>query len=173
MAGCLLPGCSATASATAVRLACCCCLGESMLLLCRQYPRKGRRPCCPTPPHPTPPRPLQVISLICHLVERRGEKRPFLIAVPASVLPNWEQELAAWAPSLRVVAYKGSADARQDIFCKQVGSILKLCRAVVCLQGPWAGSSRQGTQNMMRILTQGSVPKHTCPLPQPLLCPLC
>ncbi len=64
---------------------------------------------------------MQVISLICYLRKARQEARPFLIAVPASVLPNWECEFQAWAPSLRLVSYKGNADARQEVFYKQVG----------------------------------------------------
>lgn len=50
--------------------------------------------------------PRQVIALACHLVcqaQAAGSRqpRPFLIAVPASVLPNWEAELGRWAPSLK------------------------------------------------------------------------
>lgn len=56
-------------------------------------------------PPPLLPPSLQVIALACHLA---GEApagtapRPFLIAVPASVLPNWEAELEHWAPGLKV-----------------------------------------------------------------------
>jgi len=38
---------------------------------------------------------------------------PHLLVVPLSVLPNWERELAVWAPYLRVESLKGSAAARQ------------------------------------------------------------
>lgn len=44
---------------------------------------------------------VQVISLMCHLVER-GQPGPFLIAAPASVLSNWAAECARWAPGLKV-----------------------------------------------------------------------
>ncbi|GBF90068.1 hypothetical protein Rsub_02776 [Raphidocelis subcapitata] len=50
---------------------------------------------------------VQVIALICHLAETHtgpGLPPPFLIAAPASVLPNWAAELARWAPGLRVIA---------------------------------------------------------------------
>lgn len=75
----------------------------------------------PSPLTPTKPtQSLQVISLVCHLVEQRQERRPFLIAAPASVLPSWERELRAWAPALKVVSYKGAAEERQEVFAKQV-----------------------------------------------------
>ena len=38
---------------------------------------------------------------------------PFLIVVPNSTVPNWRREIKQWAPSLRVVTYYGSAQARQ------------------------------------------------------------
>jgi chromodomain-helicase-DNA-binding protein 4 len=38
---------------------------------------------------------------------------PFLVVVPNSTCPNWRREIKQWAPSLRVVAYYGSAMARQ------------------------------------------------------------
>lgn len=46
----------------------------------------------------------QVIALVCHLAGELQERRPFLIAVPSSVLPNWEAELQRWAPGLKVSA---------------------------------------------------------------------
>ena len=45
---------------------------------------------------------------------------PFLVAAPASVLPNWEAEFARWAPSLRVVAYRGTAPEREAVFARQM-----------------------------------------------------
>ena len=77
---------------------------------------------------------MQVISLICYLLGVRQERRPFLIALPASVLPNWEKEFAAWAPGLRVVAYKGSADARQEVFYNEVGWVVT-CACTSVLRG--------------------------------------
>ncbi|KAI8474646.1 MAG: P-loop containing nucleoside triphosphate hydrolase protein [Monoraphidium minutum] len=62
---------------------------------------------------------VQVIAMICHLLEARGEGPPFLIAAPASVLPNWAAELARWAPRLRVVAYKGGAAEREATYNNQ------------------------------------------------------
>ncbi|PRW58677.1 chromatin structure-remodeling complex SYD-like isoform X1 [Chlorella sorokiniana] len=70
---------------------------------------------------------IQVIALACHLVceaQAAGgrQPRPFLIAVPASVLPNWEAELAHWAPSLKVVCYRGDVEAREEVWTRQLRS---------------------------------------------------
>lgn len=37
---------------------------------------------------------------------------PHLVVVPLSTLPNWERELAKWAPQAYVVVIKGNASAR-------------------------------------------------------------
>ena len=65
--------------------------------------------------------PWQVIAFLAHLAEARGERGPWLIVAPASLLPNWEAELAAWAPAIAVLAYKGSAQTREALFTSQVG----------------------------------------------------
>lgn len=64
---------------------------------------------------------IQVISYICYLLEKGGLSRPFLVAAPASVVPNWAREFAAWAPDVRVVMYRGNARKRADILGRQVG----------------------------------------------------
>lgn len=64
--------------------------------------------------------PWQAIAFLAYLAEARGEHGPWLIVAPASLLPNWEAELAAWAPALVVLAYKGSAQAREALFTSQV-----------------------------------------------------
>jgi SNF2 family DNA or RNA helicase len=64
---------------------------------------------------------VQVIALLCHLVQHEGLSRgPFLIVVPASVLPNWSSELARWAPSLRVATYAGPEPARAQVYATQL-----------------------------------------------------
>lgn len=66
--------------------------------------------------------------MMAHLVETGGGSSParaagpFLVVVPASLVPNWKAELAAWAPGLRAVVYRGTADEREHIFATQVGS---------------------------------------------------
>ena len=37
----------------------------------------------------------------------RRDKGPHLVICPASLLENWQRELARWCPSLSVVAYYG------------------------------------------------------------------
>jgi hypothetical protein len=70
---------------------------------------------------------IQVISMVCHSVEVQRCSSPFLIVCPASVLSNWATELRHWAPDLVVVQYRGSADAREEIYKKQVGCDLSNC----------------------------------------------
>ncbi|KAL4547969.1 hypothetical protein Ndes2526B_g07184 [Nannochloris sp. 'desiccata'] len=48
---------------------------------------------------------------------------PFLIAAPASVLPNWENEFKRWAPSIKVVSYRGPAAEREMKFQKEMKKI--------------------------------------------------
>jgi hypothetical protein len=45
---------------------------------------------------------VQIIALVAYLVESRGSQGPFLVAAPASVLPNWAAEFKRWAPDLKV-----------------------------------------------------------------------
>ncbi|KAI9671947.1 MAG: hypothetical protein M1817_002322 [Caeruleum heppii] len=55
---------------------------------------------------------IQIIGLLATLVQDH-KCWPFLIVVPNSTCPNWRREIKQWAPSLRVVAYYGSAEARR------------------------------------------------------------
>lgn len=63
---------------------------------------------------------LQVIALMMHLVEADAACLPFLIVVPASLVPNWQAELQRWAPGLKTVIYRGPAAEREDIYIRQV-----------------------------------------------------
>ncbi|MBL1260145.1 MAG: DEAD/DEAH box helicase [Thiotrichaceae bacterium] len=57
---------------------------------------------------------MQVISLL--LVEKRGlSKRPALLVLPASLLANWQAELARFAPSLRCLFLHGSQHSKQTM----------------------------------------------------------
>jgi len=62
----------------------------------------------------------QVIALVAYLVQERRKAGPFMVVVPSSLIANWEQEFHHWAPSLKLIAYKGSADARAALFAQQV-----------------------------------------------------
>lgn len=63
---------------------------------------------------------LQVIALMMHLVEADAACLPFLIVVPASLVPNWQAELQRWAPGLKTVIYRGPAAERENIYNRQV-----------------------------------------------------
>ncbi|CAI9637243.1 unnamed protein product [Alternaria burnsii] len=54
---------------------------------------------------------IQVIAFMATLIQEHN-CFPFLIVVPNSTCANWRREIKQWAPSLRVVAYFGSAKAR-------------------------------------------------------------
>jgi len=51
------------------------------------------------------------LALLKHL----GEEGPHLVIVPASVLSNWENEFARFAPDVNVMRYHGSAAERLDL----------------------------------------------------------
>ena len=57
---------------------------------------------------------IQIIGFLATL-KQRHKCWPFLIVVPNSTCPNWRREVKQWAPSLRVVAYYGSHEARKLI----------------------------------------------------------
>ncbi|RZF36745.1 hypothetical protein LSTR_LSTR005058 [Laodelphax striatellus] len=54
---------------------------------------------------------IQVISLICHLIEM-GIPGPYLIVAPLSTLSNWLHEFEKFAPQVPVVLFYGTADER-------------------------------------------------------------
>ncbi|XP_046992487.1 ATP-dependent helicase brm-like [Schistocerca americana] len=58
---------------------------------------------------------IQTIALITYLMEKKKVNGPFLIIVPLSTLSNWVLEFEKWAPSVIVVAYKGSPAVRRNI----------------------------------------------------------
>lgn len=66
--------------------------------------------------------------MVCHCVEVQQSPGPFLIVCPASVISNWAAELSCWAPDLLVVQYKGSAEAREEVYHKQVTAVQGDCR---------------------------------------------
>ncbi|EKG14475.1 SNF2-related protein [Macrophomina phaseolina MS6] len=54
---------------------------------------------------------IQVIAFLATLIQDHS-CFPFLVVVPNSTCANWRREIKHWAPSLRVVTYFGSAQAR-------------------------------------------------------------
>ena len=55
---------------------------------------------------------IQIIGFLATLKQIHG-CWPFLVVVPNSTCPNWRREIKQWAPTLRVVTYYGSAEARK------------------------------------------------------------
>jgi SNF2 family DNA or RNA helicase len=85
---------------------------------------------------------VQVIALVAHCIATTTSSQkinsgksggggklggswsaPFLIAAPASVLSNWENEFKRWAPSIKVVSYRGTAADRELKFQKEMKKI--------------------------------------------------
>ncbi|KAJ2096266.1 ATP-dependent DNA helicase Snf21, partial [Coemansia sp. S142-1] len=58
---------------------------------------------------------IQTISLVTYLIERKQQNGPFLIIVPLSTITNWILEFEKWAPSVRVIGYKGNPTQRQAL----------------------------------------------------------
>ncbi|CAL7945158.1 unnamed protein product [Xylocopa violacea] len=54
---------------------------------------------------------IQVIALLCHLIEKRQEG-PYLIIAPLSTIPNWLLEFEKFAPKLPVVLFHGTLEER-------------------------------------------------------------
>jgi SNF2 family DNA or RNA helicase len=57
---------------------------------------------------------IQVIAFLA-MMALEHNVFPFLVVVPNSTCPNWRREIKKWAPSLRVVAFYGTAAARDMI----------------------------------------------------------
>ncbi|KAA1077986.1 hypothetical protein PGT21_025967 [Puccinia graminis f. sp. tritici] len=58
---------------------------------------------------------IQTISLITWLMENKKQPGPYLVIVPLSTLPNWTLEFEKWAPTVKVVVYKGSPNVRKQL----------------------------------------------------------
>ncbi|XP_051203890.1 uncharacterized protein [Lolium perenne] len=63
---------------------------------------------------------VQVISLLCYLMETKNDRGPFLVVVPSSVLSGWISELNFWAPSINKVAYFGPPEERRRLFKEMI-----------------------------------------------------
>ncbi|GAA6020667.1 hypothetical protein JCM8202_004534 [Rhodotorula sphaerocarpa] len=57
---------------------------------------------------------IQTLSLITYLIETKKQPGPYLVIVPLSTMPNWISEFDKWAPSVRVVSYKGTPAQRKN-----------------------------------------------------------
>ncbi|XP_022723174.1 chromatin structure-remodeling complex protein SYD-like isoform X3 [Durio zibethinus] len=63
---------------------------------------------------------VQVISLICYLMECKNDRGPFLVVVPSSVLPGWESEINFWAPEILKIVYAGPPEERRRLFKERI-----------------------------------------------------
>lgn len=54
---------------------------------------------------------IQVIALICHLIEK-GQTGPYLIIASFSTISNWLMEFERFAPTIPVVLFYGTPDER-------------------------------------------------------------
>ncbi|XP_057780565.1 ATP-dependent helicase BRM isoform X2 [Salvia miltiorrhiza] len=63
---------------------------------------------------------VQVMALIAHLMEFKGNYGPHLIIVPNAVLVNWKSELHSWLPSVSCIYYVGGKDQRAKLFSQEV-----------------------------------------------------
>ncbi|XP_047321944.1 chromatin structure-remodeling complex protein SYD [Impatiens glandulifera] len=63
---------------------------------------------------------VQVISLICYLMETKNDRGPFLVVVPSSVLPGWVSEISFWAPSINKIVYSGPPEERRRLFKERI-----------------------------------------------------
>ncbi|XP_052198184.1 chromatin structure-remodeling complex protein SYD isoform X2 [Diospyros lotus] len=63
---------------------------------------------------------VQVIALICYLMEAKNDRGPFLVVVPSSVLPGWESEINFWAPSVNRIVYSGPPEERRRLFKERI-----------------------------------------------------
>ena len=50
---------------------------------------------------------IQTISLFSYLIGNKGNEGPYLVVVPLVTIQNWINEFQKWAPSIRVITYKG------------------------------------------------------------------
>jgi len=58
---------------------------------------------------------IQTISLLTFLMERKQVPGPFLVIVPLSTMTNWSLEFSRWAPSIKVISYKGAPPIRRNL----------------------------------------------------------
>lgn len=55
---------------------------------------------------------IQTISLFAYLIGNKGNEGPYLVVVPLVTIQNWVTEFQKWAPSIRVITYKGKKNER-------------------------------------------------------------
>ena len=56
---------------------------------------------------------VQALAMLAHIAENYNIWGPFLVITPASTLHNWQQEIAKFIPTFKVVPYWGSPQERK------------------------------------------------------------
>ncbi|KAK9365497.1 SNF2 family N-terminal domain-containing protein [Lipomyces kononenkoae] len=55
---------------------------------------------------------IQTVAFLSWLVYARKQHGPFLVVVPLSTVPSWQETLDLWAPDLNYIVYLGNTQAR-------------------------------------------------------------
>ncbi|KAK9237236.1 SNF2 family N-terminal domain-containing protein [Lipomyces kononenkoae] len=58
---------------------------------------------------------IQTVAFLSWLVYARKQHGPFLVVVPLSTVPSWQETLDLWAPDLNYIVYLGNTQARTII----------------------------------------------------------
>jgi SNF2 family DNA or RNA helicase len=66
---------------------------------------------------------IQLIAYVLYLKEEQAGLAPALFVCPHSVLGNWQRELQAFAPSLRVYTHHGNERLRREQFVEHVATV--------------------------------------------------
>jgi len=56
---------------------------------------------------------IQTVAMLSWLVYEKHQHGPFLVVVPLSTVPGWQETLEFWAPELNVLFYTGTSKARE------------------------------------------------------------
>ncbi|EEB08866.2 chromodomain helicase hrp1 [Schizosaccharomyces japonicus yFS275] len=58
---------------------------------------------------------VQTVCFLSYLIHQLKQHGPFLIVVPLSTVPAWQETLARWAPDINSICYTGNSEARTTI----------------------------------------------------------
>ncbi|PIC18015.1 hypothetical protein B9Z55_024057 [Caenorhabditis nigoni] len=57
---------------------------------------------------------IQTIAFITYLMQVKKNPGPYLVIVPLSTVPNWQNEFDKWAPGVHLIVFKGSKENRKS-----------------------------------------------------------
>ena len=69
---------------------------------------------------------VQTCAILSYLFHEMQQYGPFLIVVPLSTAPAWQQAIAQWAPDLNMIYYTGNSRSRERIREYEFGPLKKL-----------------------------------------------